>query len=305
MGGSAPSAAAIRNDEPQPPAKPLVQGLSAPRAPIEITDDAGRTITLAAPARRIVTLAPHLAELVAAAGGVDQLVGVSRYSDFPNTVRGLPQISDAFAVNLEALAELKPDLVLAWRSGMNRRQLDRIESLGFTVFESEIDSIDDVASTLQRLGRLMGTSRIADAQAGQQRARWQSLAARYAHRSSVRVFYQVSSQPLMTVNGQHLVSRTMAACGGVNAFSGLPTLVATVSWEAAARADPQLIVLADTGDRASQLGQWPRLGEVAAVRAQRYAWIPADLLSRMGPRFVDGAALLCEAIDAARRAARP
>jgi len=130
--------------------------------------------------------------------------------------------------------------------------------------------------------------------------RWTALQARYSGRPPVRVFYQLWHQPLMTINGEHLIAQAITACGGVNVFAALPALTPTVSWEAAALADPQLIAGAQVDARTVPPGQWPALKQVDAVRHQRYAMLPPDLLGRMGPRFVDGAQLLCEALDKAR-----
>ena len=105
----------------------------------------------------------------------------------------------------------------------------------------------------------------------------------------------------MTINREHLISEAMRACGGANVFAGLPLLTPTVSWEAAVAADPQLI--AGPGhpqDAGRDFAAWRRFGVVSAVRQQRFASIAGDLIDRMGPRFVEGAAGLCAAIGRAR-----
>ena len=269
--------------------------------PVAATDDRGHEIALARPAQRIVALGPHLVELVFAAGGGPRVVGVLRYSDYPEAARALPVVGDAFALNLERIAQLRPDLVVVWHSGVPARQREQLQALGVPVFESEIRRVDEIAQTLERLGTLLGTRSVADAQAAALRQRWSALQARYAGRTPVRVFYQLWHQPLMTINGEHLIAQAITACGGVNVFAALPALTPTVSWEAAARADPQVIATARVSDRQTvPEGRWAELVTVDAVRHGRYALLPPDLLSRMGPRFVDGAQLLCEAIDRAR-----
>ena len=278
----------------------LCLGSIAVAAPVGARDDRGHDIRLAQPARRVVALGPNLTELVFAAGGGDRLVGVLRYSDFPAAARGLPVVGDAFALNFERIAQLKPDLILAWHSGIPQRQREQLQALGVPVFESEIRSVAGIADTLARLGTLLGTQPTADAEAASLLRRWSALQERYAGRAPVRVFYQLWHQPLMTINGEHLIAQAIAACGGVDVFATLPSLTPTVSWEAAAQADPQVIVGARVVGRTVPDGRWPELETVDAVRHGRYALLPPDLLSRMGPRFVDGAELLCEAIDKAR-----
>jgi iron complex transport system substrate-binding protein len=276
--------------------------LAAPAAAdgIVVSDDRGHAIRLARPAQRVVVLGPHLTELVFAAGGGARVVGVLRYSDFPDAARALPIVGDAFALNLERIAQLKPDLVVVWHSGIAQRQREQLQALGVPVFESEIRNVAGIAATLQRLGTLLGSQASADAEAAALLRRWSALQARYAQRPPVRVFYQLWHAPLMTINGEHLIAQAITACGGVNVFAALPALTPTVSWEAAAQADPQLIATARVDGQSAPDGRWAELVAVDAVRHGRYALLPPDLLGRMGPRFIDGAQLLCEAIDGAR-----
>jgi iron complex transport system substrate-binding protein len=279
----------------------LLVALHAAGAPIVVRDDADQVLTLSAPARRAVALSPHLAELVFAAGAGDRLVGVMRYSEFPPEAARLPVIGDAFTVNLEAMAALKPDLLLVWRSGLNPRQQQRLQVLGLPVFHNEITSVAGIADTLRRLGRLFGTETEADRVAAQTEARWQALRERYAQRQPVRVFYQAWHEPLMTVSRSHLIDQAISACGGINVFAGLPGLTPTVSWEAAVAADPQLVVTGADASEPAHLEGWQRFGHVAAVRNGQLTVLPGHRLARMSPTFIDGAQALCEAIDRARR----
>jgi iron complex transport system substrate-binding protein len=272
------------------------------RAELRVTDDAGTTVTLAAPAQRIVSLGPHLTELVFAAGGGPRLVGVIRYSDFPAAAHALPVVGDAHAIDFERIVQLRPDLVLVWGSGLNERHKARLRSLGLTVYESEIRHVQGIADTLRRLGTLVGNDGTARDSANALERRWQALAERYRGRAPVRVFWQLWHEPLMTINREHLISEAMRACAGVNVFAELPLLTPSVSWEAAVSADPQLIATSGrAADAPRDFAPWQRFaGKVDAVRRQRFASIDGDLIGRMGPRFVDGASALCEAIDRAR-----
>lgn len=278
----------------------VAAGSAATSEPISVRDDLGRTLSLAAPSRRVVTLAPHLAELVHAAGAGDRLVGVMRYSDYPPAVTQLPIVGDAFAVNLEVLAGLKPDLVLMWSSGVNPRQQQRVQALGLPIYDSEIGSVDAMAETLRRLGKLFGTEATAEAAANNTQKRWQALQSTYAHRPPLRVFYQLWHEPLMTVNHSHLIDQAISACGGVNVFSQQQTLAPTVSWEAAVATNPQLVITSATRDEPARLEGWRRFGRVEAVRRHQLVALDGHLLTRMTPRFLDAAQTLCEAIDRAR-----
>lgn len=271
------------------------------RAEVRVTDDAGHTVVLAAPARRVISLGPHLTELTFAAGGGGALVGVIRYSDHPEAARALPIVGDAHAIDFERIAQLRPDLVLVWGSGLNERHKARLRSLGLVVYESEIRKAQGVADTLRRLGTLLGRADGAEAAARRFETQWRALAERYRGRPPVRVFWQLWQEPLMTVNREHLISEAMRECGGVNVFADLPLLTPTVSWEAAVAADPQLIATSGRKEDATRdFAPWLRFASVSAVKRQRHASIDGDLIGRMGPRFVDGAAALCEAIERAR-----
>lgn len=279
----------------------LLPALNVAAAPVTVRDDDGQTLTLGAPAQRAVALSPHLAELVFAAGAGHRLVGVMRFSDFPPEAAKLPVIGDAFAINLEAVAALKPDLLLLWRSGINPRQQQRLPVLGLPVYGNEITTVEGIADTLRRLGRLFGTETTADAAAAQTESRWAALRTRYASRAPVRVFYQLWNEPLMTVNRGHLIDQAITACGGINVFAGQPTLTPTVGWEAAVAANPQVVLTGSGPEAPARLEAWARFKRVAAVQNGLVIALDGHRLARMTPAFVDGAQALCEAIDRARR----
>jgi iron complex transport system substrate-binding protein len=272
--------------------------------PWRAVDDAGHQVILDHPARRIVTLAPHLAELVFAAGAGDRLVGVSRYTDAPAEAASRPVVGDAFALDFEAISKLQPDLVLAWGSGTSERAKARLRQLGFKVYEVEIRDVAGLAGTLRHIGEFAGTQAVAGERARDLLADWDALQARYGHRTPVRVFYQLWDAPLMTLSGRHLISTAIRACGGRNVFEDLPTLTAPVGWEDAVRRDPQLVVTAGSPSEAAHAGRWSTFPQVSATRHHQFARLDGDLIARSGPRFVAGAQQLCEAIDRARRGAR-
>jgi iron complex transport system substrate-binding protein len=273
----------------------------AQAAPVQATDDRGQLLQLKAPAKRVVALGPHLVELVFAAGAGERLVGVQRYSDHPAAALQLPVVGDALALNLEAMAGLKPDLLLVWGSGVNARQQQRLAALGVPVFVSEITTVAQIADTLQRLGTLLDSRGAAEAAAQQVRADWAALQRRYQRRRPVRVFYQLWHEPLMTVNGQHLISEAIRTCGGVNLFADQAPLVPTIGWEAAVQANPEVVLTGSSRDEPARLQAWRRFPQVDAVRNQHLVVLDGPALARMSPRFVAAAAQLCAAIDTARR----
>ena len=193
-------------------------------AAVSAPDDAGHIVTLSAPARRIVSLAPHATELLYAVGAGASLVGVIEYSDYPPEARRIASVGSAAAFDIERIIALKPDLVVTWSSGNPAAKIVKLRSLGITVFESEPRDFENIASLLERLARLAGTDPIGQAAAKAFRTRLKTIAATYRHRPPVRVFYQIWNTPLMTLNDTHMVSAALRLCGGKNVFGKLPQL---------------------------------------------------------------------------------
>lgn len=271
---------------------------AAAGATVSATDDSGRVVTLAAPAARIISLAPHATELLFAAGAGARVVGVSAYSNFPAEASRLPSVGDAMRADMERIIALKPDLIVGWKSGNNPAQLERLRALGLPVFDSEPRQFDDIASSLERLGALAGTVE-GRAAAARFRADLRALRERYSARKPVRVFYQIWPSPLMTLNDAHIVSEAIRLCGGVNLFGKLAPLVPTVSREAVLKAAPEAIFVSD--EDAQAFGRWRGYGNLTAVRNDSLFRIDGGVMNRAGPRMLGATALLCEQIEAARR----
>jgi iron complex transport system substrate-binding protein len=279
----------------------LLLGACAAQAEVRVTDDYGKAVVLAAPARRVVSLAPHLTELMYAAGAGERMVGAVQYSDYPPAAQRLPRIGSEASIDLEALAALGPDLVVAWPNAGSARAVERIAALGIPVFRSEPRALEDIARTLETLGRLAGTETAAIAAAHAFRARAAAIARRHASRARVRVFYQVWDRPLITVNGDHVISKVMRLCGGENVMADLPALAPEIDRELVLRADPEAIVASGAdGERPPWLESWRAFPGLAAVRADNLYAIRADLLQRHTPRLLDGADELCRILESVR-----
>ena len=271
----------------------------AAQARVAVVDDEGRTVELAQPARRIVSLAPHLTEQLFAIGAGDLIVGTTDFADFPEAARGLPRVARAHSVDLERVSAARPDLVLVWGSGFPPATVDAVRRLGVPTFVSEPARLADIATSLERLGALTGRS--PERAAAAFNAKLAALRDRYRGRREVRVFYQVWNDPLMTLGGRHVVSEGIALCGGRNVFADLAPIAPRVSTEAVLAADPEVIVTAEPGARPSDaLAMWQRFGRISAVRRNLLVTLDADRINRHGPRIVDEIAVLCEAIDRAR-----
>jgi len=273
----------------------------AAAADIRITDDRGREIVLERPAARIVTLSPHLAEIAFAAGAGAKVVGVSAYTDFPPAAARLPLVSDHGKVNFEELARLKPDLALMWVSGNRAPDFDRLEARGVRVFATEARRPEDIVRILRLVGTLAGTEPVADAAARDLEARFASLRERYRGRPQVRVFYEIWPEPLMTVNGRHLISHLVEMCGGRNVFADAAPFTPTISREQVLAADPDAIVVAAPAARAAdRIAFWRGWQRLRAGREGRVYQVDPAASHRMSPRIIDGGVELCETLERAR-----
>lgn len=258
-------------------------------ADVSAKDDYGNLVRFPSPATRIVSLAPHLTELVYAAGAGARMVGAVEYSDFPPPARDLPRVGSDAHISLEAVLALRPDLIVAWPNAGSVRAINRLGELGLPVFRSEPRELEDIATTLERLGVLAGTSAQAERAAQAFRARKAQLEKRYAARPKVRVFYQVWDRPLLTVNGNHVISKVIALCGGENVFAALPLIAPEVDAEAVLRAAPEVIL---TSRPDAQPPSW--------LPGTRLFVVPADLIQRHTPRLLDGAEHVCRALEETR-----
>jgi iron complex transport system substrate-binding protein len=269
---------------------------------VVVRDDAGLELRLAQPAQRIVSLAPHVTELLFEVGAGDRVVGATAYSDYPEAAKRIPRVGALSGIDIESIVALKPDLVIAWLSGTSKTQIEALERLGIPVFRSEPHTLGDVTATIARFGALTGRVEPANAVIARFTAKADALRETYAHRSPVRVFYQVWNKPLMTIGGPQLITQVIELCAGRNVFASLTTLAPIVDVEAVIAADPQLIVTSSTSaDRRADLAQWGQWTGVSAVVHQRYLFIDPVLISRHTSRLLIGAETLCRAIDDARK----
>lgn len=276
-------------------------------AAVEVTDDSGAVVRLAAPARRIVALAPHMVETLFAAGAGDRVVGVVEYSTYPEAAKKIVQVGGYSRLDLERIAALKPDLVVAWVSGNAPAQIERLRALRVPIYFSQPDRIDDVAREIERLGILAGTADAAKATATRFRSRLAGLEKTYGQRPVVRTFYQVWKDPLSTVGRKQIISSVIRLCGGENVFGQLEPMAPVVTVEAVLAANPEAIIASGMGEqRPDWLDDWRKWTSLTAVERGNLFFVPPDIIQRHTPRLLDGAERLCRDLETARsRRPRP
>ena len=253
------------------------------------------------PATRIVSLSPHITELFFAVGAGGRLIGADAFSDYPQEATRIERVADVFAIDVERLIALKPDLVVYWKSGTPKRQQEQLQSLGLNLYGTEQRSLADIEAALIEFGRLGGTVEEARIAAANFHADLQRLRNRYSGRATLKVFYQVWDRPLYTLTGTHVVSEVLNLCGATNVFSELKGLAPVVDTESVLARNPDVIIVAATGaEGARQARAWARFSDLNAARTQRIYLIEPDLLNRMTPRILRGVEQLCKTLDQAR-----
>jgi iron complex transport system substrate-binding protein len=275
-----------------------------------VFDDLGRTIALARPPRRIASLAPGFTEILFAIGCGDRVAVRDRWSDFPRAAREIPAI-DGLSPSAEHVAGFAPDLVLLYAA--DRRFVAPLERLGIPVAVFNPGRFDEVAEAVRRIGLLSGCAEPAAALAGEMRRRKERLEGAGAADAAARplVYVQIDgADPARpwTAGPGSFVHEIVELAGGRNAAAQVAGAYAQVGAESLIRMDPDWILLLDVesggprggeaGAGARRLAERPGWHETAAVRSGRIIdWIDRDLVSRPGPRLVEGLELLAEALS--------
>ncbi|MFZ6870794.1 cobalamin-binding protein [Undibacterium sp. Di27W] len=270
-------------------------------ASITVLDDAQRQVTVDKPAQRIVSLAPHITEMLFEAGAANNIIAVTDYSDYPEAAKKLPSIGNIFALDLERLLALKPDLVIVWGTGNAKILANKLRSNHITVFESEPHNFEMVATSIERLATLAGTDNTGKANAQKFRQRLDNLRKTYqlpASVTPVSVFYQMIRRPLMTINDTHMVSDSIRLCGGRNVFGQLKDLSSTITTEAVLAVNPDVIL--SSGENIDNMADWKQFPTLTAVKKNNFYAVKGDWLNRAGPRILDGTEALCKHLAAAR-----
>jgi iron complex transport system substrate-binding protein len=279
----------------------LVLAANASRGEISVQDFQQRTVTLEVPAQRIVALAPHIVENTFSAGAGGKLVGVVSYSNYPEQARQLEQIGSHNSWSLEAIAALRPDLILMWASGNGMNSLSSLNKLGVPVYVSEPRRLEDIPETIRAIGKLAGTEQISEPEAQRLEHELANLAGQYKQLPKLDIFYQMWNEPLQTLNGEHMISHVIELCGGRNAFADALSLAPKISLESVLHRDPEVIVASGMGEaRPDWLDMWYQYPSLTAVKNKNLFFVHPDHIQRPTSRILLGAKSLCEQLHSAR-----
>ena len=272
------------------------------KADLVFNDDSGSVFTLKRPVTRIVSLAPHITESLFAAGAGKYIVGVVAYSDYPPAATKIKQIGSYKKIDIEAVIDLQPDIVVAWGAGNDNLQIEQLKKLGINVYIDDPRKIQDIADAIEDYGRMVGNMRESIEVAQEFRLRYRAIRKKYSQRAKLRGFYQVWNKPLITINDQHLITDVMRICGINNMFGDLNQLAPRISIESVIEKDPQMIVASGMGEAKPEwLDDWRKWKNLQAVKYDNLYFIPPAIIQRHAPRILDAAERLCEQADEARK----
>ena len=261
-------------------------------------DDLKREITLAVPAKRIISLAPNITELLFHIGAGGNIVGVDEFSNYPDEAKSITRVNNHALVNYELILSLQPDLIFAWSSGNGYEIVQRLGELELPVFVIEVTKLPHIPELLKKLGRLTDKITESNRVAANFYEKLRYLNKLYAGKKRVKIFYQIWDEPIMTLNGEHLVSDVIRICGGINIFATSSPLVPRVNIETIMRFDPEVIITSGTQERLESWKKtWSRWRSITAVKGGHLYLLPPDLIQRATYRTLDGATYMCEYLD--------
>jgi iron complex transport system substrate-binding protein len=268
---------------------------------IVVVDDNGQEVRLKQPTERIVSLAPNITEVLFHIGAGEQIVGADEYSNYPEAAKQITRVNNHAAANYELILSLQPDLVIAWQSGNGDKIIKPLRKLGIPVFVVETRKMEAIPHLFRRFGQLTGQGETAELRAEEFSQRLKTLRAAQIGKPMIRTFYQIWDEPLITLNGKHMISDVIALCGGQNIFADAAPLVPYVNIESVVAADPQMIVAGGSQEaQPSWYSSWQQWQGISAVVNQQIYLIPSDLMQRHSERLLQGAEMMCDYMDRAR-----
>jgi iron complex transport system substrate-binding protein len=278
-------------------APPTIGNAATRAAPLVITDDTGKTVTLPSTPTRIVSLAPGATEMLFAAGAGKHVIATVQYSDEPPAAKQVPRIGDVVAIDMERLVALRPEVAVVWPGGGNPAQIEEISRMHIPMYRQQVNTLADIAGSLRRLGALAGTHDVAEQAARNIETRLATLTRTYGNSRHPSVLMEVWNHPFYTVGGTHLISDALRICGARNVFGDLKELGPVIDVEAVVSRDPDIIVAAaPPGAGAEWLADWKRFTTLRAVRNGNLIAFEDQRLTRLGPSVVDATEAICKAL---------
>lgn len=275
----------------QQPGVPAEAGVTFP---ITLEDDAGREVVIESEPRRIVSLAPSNTEIVYALGLIDRLVGVTTFCDYPAQVGEIDKIGDFIQPNIEAITAANPDLILM-TTGVQADVVEQLEGTGAAVLAINPKSLEDLFVSIRIVGQATATADTAEEVIASMQAELDEISAAVADRERVRVFIEVAQNPLFTAGTGTLINDLINAAGGENVVTQEGYVGYSI--EQLVTDDPAAY-LATKGSMSdpADLEQRQGFAGLSAVKNDRVYVLEDNLVSRPGPRVVQGVRQIAESL---------
>lgn len=250
---------------------------------------------------KLVVTAPHIVEMLYAIGAGDQILGTTEHSDYPQAANQIPRIGNYAGLQVEKILALKPDYIIAWKTGNPPQDLERLETFGIPVVYSNPTSLESVAKELIMLGKLSGHIDQSKLAAEQYLTQLDNLKKQYSGKDKIRVFYQLWAAPLTTIANQAWPQKLIEVCQVDNPFIELKGDYPQISIEHVLVKQPQVIVIPTSSSEPNEIkGYWQKFNTIPAVNNHQIKLVNSDKLHRMTPRSLDELAVMCNKIDQAR-----
>jgi iron complex transport system substrate-binding protein len=263
----------------------------------EVTDEAGRRVRVPLRPQRIITLAPNLTEIVYAVGAGNRLVGNTTYCDYPAEAKQVEKIGDTLQPNIERIIALRPQLILVSTASQLESFTRQLDEQGIAVYVTDPRSLEDVFRSIRTLGELLGEAERGEKLSDDLRGRASAVEEAVKSSKPVRVFYQVSAAPLYTIGRDAFLTDLIRRAGGQSVTAETPGAFPRFSDEAALASQPEAIVMSvDSSMDENNARPAASLEKSAAVKSGRVYRINGDLLSRPGPRLVEGLEQMARAL---------
>jgi iron complex transport system substrate-binding protein len=254
-------------------------------------DAIGRYVSVSYPPKRIVSLAPDITETLFALGLESEIVGVTRFSNFPLAAQKKSKVGSYVAINIEAIVDLKPDLILGTGAGNPRIQVVKLSDLGFSVFIVFPKNVDDILETIHLIGKVVGREKRAKQIVRELKDRMQGVRERVRGQEKPLVFLQIGRDPIFTVSKGSFANDLISLAGGENIAKNEKVPYPSYTLEEIILKSPEVIIISSMyRDRLHSrwLKEWKRWSVLPAVKNNRLYIIDSDLIDRPSPRIIDG-----------------
>ncbi len=252
------------------------------------------------PAQRVISLAPHATEIAYAAGLGNKLVAVSEMSDYPAQANKLERVANYQGIKLERILALKPDLVIAWPTGNPAKEIEKLKQFNVPIYYITTNSLHDIADNIENLSHYSENPQLGQNAANDFRAQLATLQIKYATKTKVRYFYQLSEKPIITVAGKNWPSEVFTFCDGENIFTQSGSPYPQVSLEQVITRQPEVIF---TSPHAmSSDGMWSEWKNELPALKNGHIWsLNSDWLTRPTPRTLKAITEVCEHFQSVRQ----